>query len=192
MPRSDAGALFHEGRLTDAIEAAGAAVRAAPADAGPRMLLAELLLFAGNLERADAVLNATAAADPGMAVVVAEFRQLLRAAQVRHQVLFDGRAPEFLGEPTPSQAHLLQALDPTRRQIEHAALLWRGLRRRALHLDYRGTQGARRNHQSALPRQQRHFGALPLFYRRSRQPVHQRQSPGFRHREKIPCHGGCD
>jgi type VI secretion system protein ImpE len=110
MPKVDAGALFHEGRLSEAVEAAGAAIRAAPTEPGPRMLLAELLLYAGDPQRADAVLQATSAVDPGTALVVAEFRQLLRAASIRHQVLFDGRAPEFLGEPTLSQTHLLQAL----------------------------------------------------------------------------------
>jgi type VI secretion system protein ImpE len=110
MSEADAGALFHAGRLSDAIEAAGAAVRAAPADAGPRLLLAELLLYADNPQRADAVLEATSAVDPGTTLVVAEFRQLLRAALARRQVLREGRAPEFLHDPTPSQAHLLQAL----------------------------------------------------------------------------------
>ena len=110
MPTQSAGSLFHEGRLAEAVDAAGEAVRAAPSEPGPRLLLAELLLYTGNAERADAVLNATGAVDPGAALVVAEFRQLLRAAAARHQVLAEGRTPEFLGEPTPAQANLLRAL----------------------------------------------------------------------------------
>jgi len=35
---------------------------------------------------------------------------LLRAAMARRQLLQEGRVPEFLGEPTPAQRHLLQAL----------------------------------------------------------------------------------
>ena len=62
MPQTDradaAGRLFREGRLSDAVEAANAAVRAAPGAVAPRVLLAELLVFAGNLERADVVLDA--------------------------------------------------------------------------------------------------------------------------------------
>jgi type VI secretion system protein ImpE len=110
MLKQDAGTLFHEGRLAESVEAAGEAVRSAPNKAEPRLLLAELLLYAGNPERADAVLDAAAAIDPSAAIVIAEFRQLLRAAAARRQVLAEGRAPEFLGEPTPSQRYLLEAL----------------------------------------------------------------------------------
>jgi type VI secretion system protein ImpE len=110
MVDTDAGQLFRDGKLGAAIEAAGVEVRQSPTSAGARVLLAELLLFAGNLARADSVLDAAGAADPALGLVVAEFRQLLRAATARRQVLRDGRLPEFLGEPTPAQSSLLQAL----------------------------------------------------------------------------------
>ena len=74
------GALFREGKLMPAIEAANAAVRKNPADLGSRILLAELLLFTGNVERADVILDAAAQADPTALIAVAEFRQLLRGA----------------------------------------------------------------------------------------------------------------
>ena len=109
-----AGSYFHEGRIGAAIEAANEAVRREPASADSRILLAELLLFDGNLQRADNVLEAAAGVDPSASLVVAEFRQLLRAAMARRQVLLEGRAPEFLGEPTASQTHLLQALVASR------------------------------------------------------------------------------
>ena len=38
MPTQDAGTLFREGRLSEAVGAAGDAVRAAPGEAGPRLL----------------------------------------------------------------------------------------------------------------------------------------------------------
>src|ERR1700733_680443 len=110
MVDTDAGQLFRDGKLGAAIEAAGVEVRQSPTSAGPRILLAELLLFARNLERADSVLDAAGAADPALALVLAEFRQLLRAATARRQVILEGRLPEFLGEPTESQSSLLQAL----------------------------------------------------------------------------------
>jgi type VI secretion system protein ImpE len=97
-----AGALFSAGKLDAAIEAANAAVRRAPGDLGGRILLAELLLFSGNLERCDVILDAAAQADPTAAVAVAEFRQLLRAETARRQLSRDGRVPQFLGEPTPT------------------------------------------------------------------------------------------
>jgi type VI secretion system protein ImpE len=96
-----AGALFRAGNLAAAIEAANAVVRKSPADLGGRILLAELLVFAGNIERADTILNAAADIDPTAMVAIAEFRQLLRAETARRQLHRDGRVPEFLGDPTP-------------------------------------------------------------------------------------------
>jgi len=107
---SDAGRLFREGKLADAVTAANAAVRKTPADIGVRVLLAELLLFSGNAERADTVLDACGDLDPTAAVVVAEFRQLLRGEMARRQLFSEGRVPEFLGEPTAAQRLALSAL----------------------------------------------------------------------------------
>ncbi len=105
-----AGTLFRAGRLQAAVDAAGAAVRKAPGDLAARVLLAEMLVFAGNLERADVILDAAAQVEPEAAVVVAEFRQLLRADIARRQLRRDGRVPEFLGEPTEVQRRALAAL----------------------------------------------------------------------------------
>lgn len=105
-----AGALFRAGKLAAAVDAANAAVRRAPADLAARVLLAELLVFAGNLERADVILDAASQVEPEAAVVVAEFRQLLRADMARRQLRRDGRVPEFLGEPTATQRLQLAAL----------------------------------------------------------------------------------
>ena len=105
-----ASELFRAGKLAPAVEAANAAVRSTPADLGARILLAELLLFVGNLQRADTILDAAAEVDPAAMVVVAEFRQLIRAAQARHQHRREGRLPEFLGEPTPALRSGLAAL----------------------------------------------------------------------------------
>lgn len=104
-----AGALFRAGNLAAAVDAANAAVRKAPGDIAARVLLAELLVFAGNLERADVILDAASQVEPEAAVVVAEFRQLLRADMARRQLRRDGRVPEFLGEPTDTQRLQLAA-----------------------------------------------------------------------------------
>lgn len=109
-PPGEAGRLFREGNLTDAVAAATAAVRQAPTDIGARILLAELLLFTGSIERADVVLDACADLDPAIAVVVAEFRQLLRGETARKQVFNDGRVPEFVGEPTAAHRLSLAAM----------------------------------------------------------------------------------
>src|SRR5947207_1510550 len=93
-----ASSLFRARQLGPAIAAANAEVRRTPGDLGARVLLAELLLFAGTIERADTILDAAATADPTAAVVVAEFRQLLRAETARRQLARDGRVPEFLDD----------------------------------------------------------------------------------------------
>jgi type VI secretion system protein ImpE len=102
--------LFRAGKLKDAIAAAQAALRKAPTDLSARVLLAELLAFSGNLERADVILDAASTIDPSSALVVAEFRQLVRADMARRQLFRDGRVPEFLGEPTETQRLQLAAL----------------------------------------------------------------------------------
>lgn len=105
-----AAALFHAGKLDDAVAAAQAALRKAPTDINARVLLGELLAFTGNLERADVVLDAASAIDPSTALVVAEFRQLIRADMARRQLFRDGRVPEFLTDPTETQRLQLAAL----------------------------------------------------------------------------------
>jgi type VI secretion system protein ImpE len=111
MPEAQgtAGALFRARQLGSAIAAANTEIRRNPSDLGGRVLLAELLLFAGNLGRADTILDAAAATDPTSAVIVAEFRQLLRAETARRQCSREGRIPEFLGEPTAALREALAA-----------------------------------------------------------------------------------
>src|ERR1700749_648426 len=105
-----AAALLRAGKLDDAVAAAQAALRKSPTGLNARVLLGELLIFAGNLERADVVLDAASAIDPTTAVVVAEFRQLIRADMARRQLFRDGRVPEFLADPTETQRLQLAAL----------------------------------------------------------------------------------
>jgi len=117
----EAGRLFREGNLADALTAANAAVRKTPTDIGARILLAELLLFVGNIERVDVVLDACADLDPTAALVVAEFRQLLRGETARRQLFSEGRVPEFLGEPTAAQRLSLAAVVALRNGDAHEA-----------------------------------------------------------------------
>jgi type VI secretion system protein ImpE len=103
-----AGDAFRAGDLAGALAAATAAVKAAPSDADARWLLAELMLFSGEAERADRMLDAAALHEPNPAVL--EFRRLLRAEVVRGQVLREGRAPKYQGDDaTPAQQAALRA-----------------------------------------------------------------------------------
>ena len=106
---STAGEAFMAGDIEGAVAAATAAVKAQPREPGPRWLLAEMLLFAGEYERADRALDAVIEDNPSPTVM--EFRQLLRAEVVRHQVMKDGRVPKFQGEdPTEAQKAAAHAL----------------------------------------------------------------------------------
>jgi type VI secretion system protein ImpE len=102
--------LFRAGALDAAVAAANDAVRKAPADVSARILLAELLIFSGNLERADVLLDAASTLDPSTGLVISEFRQLLRAETARRQFWRDGRVPEILGTPTASEQASLAAI----------------------------------------------------------------------------------
>src|SRR5580700_1958301 len=110
MSDETAADLFRAGKLTAALAAAQATVRKAPSDLDARVLLAELLVFTGNLERADVLLDAASTIDPSTAIVVAEFRQLIRADMARRQLFRDGRVPELLSDPTEVQRLQLAAL----------------------------------------------------------------------------------
>jgi len=105
----NAGDEFLKGDIQAAVAAATAAVRAAPRDAGKRWLLSEMLLFAGDPEKADRALDAVITEEPSAGLL--EFRKLLRAEEARRQTFADGRVPKMQGDdPTPAQRAALQAL----------------------------------------------------------------------------------
>jgi type VI secretion system protein ImpE len=101
------GQLFEAGRLDEALSTLSAELRAHPTDLSQRGLLAELLCFDGQLERADKQLELMGTQDPASAVGLALFRQLVRAAQARQDFFTQGRPPELLDTPSPAlQRHL--------------------------------------------------------------------------------------
>jgi type VI secretion system protein ImpE len=109
MP-SPIDALFRAGALDAAVAAANDAVRKTPSDVSARILLAELLVFTGNLERADVLLDAASVLDPSAALMISEFRQLMRAEMARRQFWREGRVPEILGVPAAAEQALLAAI----------------------------------------------------------------------------------
>lgn len=98
--------LFRAGKLGDAIDAQVAAVKAHPGDAGMRTFLFELLLFAGDLDRAAKHLDALRTDTPELVAAAEAYRGILSAEKVRRAVLAggDGR-PAFFGE-VPEHAKL--------------------------------------------------------------------------------------
>jgi type VI secretion system protein ImpE len=102
---------FRAGRIQEAISEAQAAVRSKPNDEGARYLLAELLCFTGELEKADKQLDALRDLDPKSMMTISMFRQLIRSEQAREQFYHDGRVPEFIEKPSPQlELHLKASL----------------------------------------------------------------------------------
>ncbi len=91
--------LLRATHLEAAIELMNAEVRNHPTDLQRRVVLVELLCVAGNLERADRLLDAQTTLDASSAPGAALFRQLIRAEQARQQFFAEGRAPEFQIKP---------------------------------------------------------------------------------------------
>jgi type VI secretion system protein ImpE len=78
--------LYRAGRLEEAIDALGAAVRDNPTDAQRRTFLFELLCFAGNYDRAEKQLDALArnGQDAEMGALV--YRGALHADRIRQSM----------------------------------------------------------------------------------------------------------
>lgn len=102
--------LFQSGQLAEAVAAATEAVRSRPSDIRARSLLCELLCFSGDLVRADKQLDAALQIDPGAMVGISLLRHLIRSEISRREVFHEGRVPDFLTAPTPSQQLRLQAI----------------------------------------------------------------------------------
>lgn len=113
--------LIHVGDLANATSIASSNVKSDPSNIEYRFLLAELLLFSNNFERADVILNAASELNPSMGVVAAEFRQLLRAAVARCQLYENGRVPEILEDLSSSGKASLKAFLALREKNYSAA-----------------------------------------------------------------------
>ncbi len=88
---------YQAGRFEDAVAAQIAEVKAHPANSDMRGFLCELLSFGPNLDRVDKHLDVIGKQDPGAMLGVAEFRQVVRAAQARQDCFTQGLVPEFVG-----------------------------------------------------------------------------------------------
>jgi type VI secretion system protein ImpE len=95
--------------LAGAIAALTPEVKQKPADLGVRFELAECLLLAGHLDRADNQLDIIMNQDTSWGVVVSMVRHLIRGLVIRDEVFSQGRAPDFLSAPTPTMEALLKA-----------------------------------------------------------------------------------
>lgn len=102
--------FYARGQLDAAIEAVTQEVKKSPRDFDVRGFLTELLCIKGELDRADAQLEALSKLDSAASPGLALYRQLIRAERTRQEVHRQGRAPEFLAAPGPAVRSSLQAL----------------------------------------------------------------------------------
>ena len=107
---SDTLEYFNAGQLSDALQSCIAEVREHPTDIDQRWILAVLLCFNGDYERADKHLQTILSAAPDLAGDVLLFRNLLRGEIARRQCFEEGRVPAFPEPPSESHQQLLRAL----------------------------------------------------------------------------------
>ena len=90
-------ALYREGKLREAIKALGDELRSNPLDAKRRTFLFELLLFAGEFDRAEKQLDLLAGANSEAAAGTLLYRSALHAERTR-QAMFANHETPPLGE----------------------------------------------------------------------------------------------
>ena len=98
-----------EGDLQAAVELASQSVKNDPKKLEHRWFLAELLILAGDDERADKQLDTLMTLDPRLAVAATPVRQLIRAEGKRKQFFSEGRVPDFLDGASESLQARLEA-----------------------------------------------------------------------------------
>jgi type VI secretion system protein ImpE len=108
----DGAELFRAGKLQEAIAAQTALVKSKPGDQSQRLLLFELLAFAGELDRAKRQLDALQYDELELQAAAAEYRKLLDVEEARRKLFRDGTQPKFLDGAAPEHVRLrLEALE---------------------------------------------------------------------------------
>src|SRR5437762_13769874 len=106
----NANECYKAGKIQDAIDDQTQVVKANPADQAKRLFLFELLVFAGDLERAQRQIDAVHYAELELETAVQAYRKLLEAEQFRRRVFREGIMPKFLLPPPEHVAKRLQAV----------------------------------------------------------------------------------
>lgn len=99
MSDPELGALLREAKLEDARALLAARVRARPTDARARLDFADILILAGEWDKADTQADLAGTYDTSRAVGLALLRQLIRAAAWRDQTFAERRPPDLVIEP---------------------------------------------------------------------------------------------
>ncbi|MBN2577138.1 MAG: tetratricopeptide repeat protein [Deltaproteobacteria bacterium] len=99
-----------QGRLEEALAELQAAVRKAPAEAKPRVLLFQVLCILGEWERAMTQLNVLGDLDAKTLPMVQTYGTALKCEEFRAEVFAGKRTPLIFGEPARWAALLVQSL----------------------------------------------------------------------------------
>ena len=91
-------ALYREGKLREAIKALGEELRSNPLDAKRRTFLFELLLFAGEFDRAEKQLDILAGANAEAAAGTLLYRSALHAERTRQAMFVNHETPALVEE----------------------------------------------------------------------------------------------
>jgi type VI secretion system protein ImpE len=91
-------ALYREGKLREAIKALGDELRSNPLDAKRRTFLFELLVFAGEYDRAEKQLDLLAGANAGAAAGTLLYRSALHAERTRQAMFSNHETPPLTDE----------------------------------------------------------------------------------------------
>src|SRR6202012_2437193 len=86
--------LYREGKLREAIKALGDELRSNPLDATRRTFLFELLLFAGEYDRAEKQLDMLATTEAKAAGGALLYRSAVHAERTRSEMFASGQTPE--------------------------------------------------------------------------------------------------
>lgn len=86
--------LYSAGRLDEAIESLGVALRSDPTDAQRRAFLFELLAFAGQYDRAERQLDVLGRTDRGAELASLGFKAALQADRLRSEMFTTGSLPD--------------------------------------------------------------------------------------------------
>ena len=114
--------LYKAGKLQEAIDAQIKEVKANAADHSRRLFLFELLVFAGDLEKARRQIDAIQYGELELDAAVLTYRKLLDAEEARRRLFRDGVKPQFLKDP-PEHVNLrLEALNRLREKRPAEAL----------------------------------------------------------------------
>jgi type VI secretion system protein ImpE len=107
----DAKDLIRAGKLAEARSLLVAGVKAAPADAGRRTLLFQVLCLLGEWDKASLHLDTLGAQDLKAQVGVQVYRNLIHAEKEREEVFTSGRRPSFMPNMPPYAESFFQIWD---------------------------------------------------------------------------------